>query len=271
MSWVAVAIVGGAVIGGVASNAAADKQASSANKASGVIASQSEQTRRDLMPWLGSGQLSLQQLQKLVGVNPGSAPRVDGSNGYWSRPGGGTADFWVPNDPNNDPTASTFDPNAPLVKPFSLEDFKESPAYQFNLQQGQDAINKSASARGSYYAPATLQDIGRYSQGVASNEFNNAYGQYNNNQNNIWSRLFGLSGSGQNAAAQMGAFGGQAANQIGQNTIGAGNAGAAGIMGTGNALQGGIQNAYWQNLASQQQPSYGSAATPGILRQDAPN
>lgn len=270
MSWVAVAIGGSAVVGGVASNMAADKQAGAAGKASGQIANQYNQTRRDLMPWVGSGQIALDQLQQLSGLHQGSQPRVDGPNGYWTRPGG-VPDQWMPTDPNNDATASSFDPNAPLVKPFGLSDFKESPGYQFNLQQGQDAINKASSARGNYYAPSTLQDIGRYSQGLASNEFNNAYGQYNNNQNNIWNRLFDLSSAGQSAANQTGAFGANAANQIGQNTVGAGNAGAAGIMGTGNAIQGGIQNAYWQYLANQQAPTYGGAnstpsygAVPGI-------
>ena len=144
-----------------------------------------------------------------------------------------------------------------LLRPFSLADFQASPAYNFNLEQGQNAINKGASARGNYYAPQTLQDLGKYSQGMASNEFQNAYSNYNTNMNNVWNRLYGLSGSGQNAAAQLGGFGANAANQVGQNTMGAANAQAAGTMGVNNALQGGIQNAYWQYLNNQQQPNYG--------------
>ena len=64
-----------------------------------------------------------------------------------------------------------------------------------------------------------------------------------------------------NAAAQMGAFGGQAAGQSGQAGMAGGDARAAGIVGVGNAVSGGLQNYYnnqlWQQLIAQQQPSYG--------------
>lgn len=155
----------------------------------------------------------------------------------------------------------TSGPSAALLKPFGMEDFKASPAYQFNLEEGLKAINKGAAARGKYYAPSTLQDVGKYAQGVASNEWNNAYGQYNQNMQNIWNRLYSLSGSGQNAAAQIGGFGTNAANQVAQNQIGAGNAQAAGTVGQANAINNGVGNAYNQYLLDQilarnQQPSY---------------
>ena len=44
-----------------------------------------------------------------------------------------------------------------LLQPFGNEQFQESPAYQFNLQQGQKAIEKEAAKRGTFYAPQTLQ------------------------------------------------------------------------------------------------------------------
>jgi O-antigen ligase len=34
-------------------------------------------------------------------------PRVDGPNGYWSRPGAGNTAFWVPSQPGSDPTVSS--------------------------------------------------------------------------------------------------------------------------------------------------------------------
>ena len=125
-----------------------------------------------------------------------------------------------------------------------MEQFQESPAYQFNLQQGQKAIEKAAAKRGTFYAPATLQDIGRFSQGLASNEFQNAFSNYQTNMGNIWQRLYGMSGTGQSAANQTGAFGAAAAGQIGENTIGAGNAAAAGRVGAANALSGGVSDYY---------------------------
>lgn len=145
----------------------------------------------------------------------------------------------------------TNGPNSQLLKPFGMEDFKASPGYQFNLEEGMKAINKGAASRGKYYAPSTLQDLGKYAQGTASNEWNNAYGQYNQNMSNIFNRLSSLSSSGQNAATQVGNFGANAASQVGQNQIGAGNAAAAGTVGQANAVTGGLSNSYNQYLLSQ--------------------
>jgi hypothetical protein len=159
----------------------------------------------------------------------------------------------------------TKDQNSSLLKPFDMNDFQASPAYQFNLSEGQKAIDKGAAARGRYYAPATLQDIGKYSQGLASNEFQNAFNNYNTGKTNIWNRLNSLSGQGQNAAAQTGAFGSNAGNQMAANTIGAGNAAAAGQIGGANALAG-AANSYANNqlfssyLQNQQRSSVPEAA-----------
>jgi len=146
-----------------------------------------------------------------------------------------------------------------FTKPFGMEDFQASPAYQFNLEQGQKAINKGAAARGTFYNPATLQDLAKYSQGLASNEFQNAFSNYNTNLNNIWNRLYGLSGTGQNAgqnaAAQTGGFGAGAAQNIGADITGAANAQAAGTVGMANAITGALgqgTNAYLMNQILQQ-------------------
>lgn len=155
----------------------------------------------------------------------------------------------------------TSSPNSPLLKPFGLEDFNASPAYNFNLQEGQRAIDNAARARQTYYAPATMRDIAKYSQGQASNEFQNAYSNYNTNMGNIWNRLYSLSSGGQNAASNLGAFGTTVGSQIGQNIQGAGNAQAAGTVGGANALGQGLSGAYntyltGQILGNLQRPTY---------------
>lgn len=228
MPWIiGGAVLGGALLSGAASNAASKRQANAANSASQVQQNMYDQTREDLSPYRRTGELSLNKLQELLQLQ-------------------------------GDPMQSD------LLRQFSMEDFEESPAYQFNLQQGMEAINKSAAAKGKYYAPATLQDIGKYSQGLASNEFQNALGNFRNNQGDIWSRLSGLAGMGQNAATQTGQFGAQAAGQIGENMIGAGNARAAGLVGSANAINTGIGDAYNNYLLSQvlgqrQEPTYGAS------------
>lgn len=163
-------------------------------------------------------------------------------------------------------------PGGWAVRPFTLQDFQASPSYQFNLDQGMQAINKAAAARGNYYAPQTLQDVAKFSQGLASNEYLNAYNMFNQNQANQWNREFALAGTGQNAAAQTGAFGANATNMMGQNLIGAGNAQAAGIVGQANAWTGAGSDIYnaWltnqilrQTVASNQASLYGAPATGG--------
>jgi hypothetical protein len=304
MSFVALAIGGSALLGAGASIYGANKQEDAANAASGVQQAQYAQTRADLDPWRQTGEMSLEELKFLMGLGPApgaqQAPTREqfttpgtaqsGLTGLSSLPIAGYSDRQgiarQPSGPGFLQRPSTFDQGGydtalaqynqqlstaqpregggSLLKPFSLADFQESPAYQFNLEQGEKAINKGASARGMYYAPQTLQDLGRYSQGVASNEFQNAYSNYNTNMNNIWNRLYALSGTGQNAAAQTGAYGANMANQVGANMIGAGNAGAAGVVGAANAIGGGIGDAYnnyllSQVLAQNQRPNYGGS------------
>jgi hypothetical protein len=62
MSGIATAIVGGAVIGGVASNMAAGKQADAANNATAISDAQYQQTREDQTPWRNAGTIALSQL-----------------------------------------------------------------------------------------------------------------------------------------------------------------------------------------------------------------
>ncbi len=108
-----------------------------------------------------------------------------------------------------------------------MQALQANPAYQFNLQQGQSAIDKASAARGMYYAPTTLQELGTFAQGQASQEYGN-----------IWNRLFNMTGMGQNAATQTGQFGANAATQAGNLGIQGANAQAAGIMGQNQAYQG---------------------------------
>jgi hypothetical protein len=116
-----------------------------------------------------------------------------------------------------------------------LSVFFESPDYQFNLAEGQKAIDRSLAARGRTLSGAGVKEGIRYASGMASNEFGNFY-----------NRLANLAGIGQTATNSTAAAGANAANNISQNHLYAGNARANGYMQTGqavnNAVQGGIQN-----------------------------
>ena len=242
MSWIAVAIAAGAVIQGVSSQQASQAQKSSASDAIKAQMAMYGQMRQDLGPWMVGGQMALGGLEQYMGL---------GGPGGWN-------------------------PNAPGVKPFTLQDFQASPAYQFNLQQGQLALDKAATARGNYYAPQTLQDVSRFSQGLASNEFWNQYNAYQQQQQNVYNRLQGMSALGESAAAGVGAGGVQTGQGVGQTMLYGGASQAAGIMGIGNALQGGIGNAYnaylmQQILAQQNAPTSGPSGLPGGLDMPMPS
>lgn len=56
--------------------------------------------------------------------------------------------------------------------------FEEDPGYQFRLAEGEKAINRNRSVRGRLAAPAGEMAIARYSQGLAAQEYANAFNRY---------------------------------------------------------------------------------------------
>lgn len=111
--------------------------------------------------------------------------------------------------------------------------FERSPGHQFRLQQGEQALNRAAAARGRLDSGATMQDLMRFGQGLASNEFNN----YNN-------RLAALAGVGQNATTTLGSLGATSAANQGNALMQAGQARASGYEGVANAYGNAIGNIY---------------------------
>ena len=131
----------------------------------------------------------------------------------------------------------------------TAEQAAQTPGYQFQLQQGENALQNSAAARGGLLSGGTLADMNKYAQGLASsnyqNVFNNALTQYQsayqtflNNQQNTYGRLMGLSGQGLSAAGGAGnlisGIGGDIASLMGQQ----GAARAGGTMGEANSIVG---------------------------------
>ncbi len=149
----------------------------------------------------------------------------------------------------------------------------QTPGYQFQLQQGQNAIQNSAAARGGLVSGNAATGLDQYSQGLASENYGNTYNRamqeylnsyniFNNNQTNQYNRLAGLAGTGQNAATELGQLGQSAAGnvaninavsggQIGQNINNAGAATASGYVGGANAIGGGANQIGQLGLLSQ--------------------
>lgn len=123
-----------------------------------------------------------------------------------------------------------------LTKPFSMADFQQSPAYQFNLAQGQQAIERSAAARGGMDSGDTMKALDSYTQGLASNQYQNAFSNYNTSQSNTFNRLSSMAGLGQTAASTNASTGNATAQGIAGNITSAGNAQAAAQVAQGNNI-----------------------------------
>lgn len=143
------------------------------------------------------------------------------------------------------PNGKPSDIYGSLLKPFDARDLSQwqDPGYKFRLEQGNLGITNSAAARGGQMGGNTLKAISDYNQGAASQEYQNSFGRYNTNQNNIYNRLSNLAGMGQASASNQATGASTFAGQIGENITGAGNALAAGRIGSANALSGGLNNA----------------------------
>lgn len=125
---------------------------------------------------------------------------------------------------------------ADYQRDFTQADFKKDPGYDFRMAEGQKALERSASARGGLQSGGTLKALSRYSQGVASDEYNNAYNRFNGDRDRRFNRLASLAGVGQTANAQNAAGGQNYANQYGQNVMGSANAQGAAQMAQANNM-----------------------------------
>lgn len=233
--------IGGSAIGAIGASKAAGAQAGAYKSAAelqhedaqAALAFQQQQwntQQQNMAPWLKAGTQGINTLSGLL-----------------STPGQGLLTPWT--EQFNAPTAAQA---------------QQTPGYQFALQQGQNAIQNSAAARGGLLSTGSMKTLDQYSQGLAdqtySDTYNRALGEYQQrynifegNQTNEFNRLASLSGVGQQAATTLGQEGQAAANnvsntyltsgqQIGNSMIGAGTARASGYAGMANAFTSGIGN-----------------------------
>ena len=217
MSAVAAGIIaGGAVIGSViqsnAAQNAAQQQANAAQNAQNLQLSMFNTTLGNEQPFINAGQGATSQLQYLLGTG----------NQGGSSPLGGFGS---------------------LNAPFTMDTFKKySPAYQFQLQQGQQGtLNQDASGQGAL-SGAALKDLTSFNQGFANSAFNNAFNQYQTQQSNVFNRLNDMAGMGQAAASNQASGASSFGASAGQSAQNVGTALAGGTVGSANAIAGGIGN-----------------------------
>lgn len=202
MAWVATAIVGSSLISAGTSAYAASKSAGAAKDAQATATNESRRqfdlVRGDTAPYRQLGLNASDRLASVYSLGP-----VAGS----TAPNVGTG----------------------------MAAFTTSPDYQFNLAEGQKAIDRSLVARGKGLSGAGVREGVRYASGMASNEYSNFYNRLAN--------IAGLGQAGVNTSASAGM---NTAANIGNAAMNAGNARASaytmGAQGLNNAAQGGVQN-----------------------------
>ena len=105
-----------------------------------------------------------------------------------------------------------------------------NPAYQFQLKQGQQALDRSSAARGMGYSGAQMKASQEYGQGLASQQYDKEYNRASGEFGDYFNRLAGLSQGGQQAAGSMAQAGGQYASNAGNTFANLSNA-QTGILG----------------------------------------
>jgi len=215
MSGVATAIVGSAVIGGVMSKQTSDAQARAAREGQDVQYRIFKEQQEAQEPFRQAGITTQNELLRRFGLG-GEA----GTPGYGE-----------------------------LMKNFSMADYQADPGYQFRLQEGLKQLQGKAAARGGALSGATLKGVQGYAQGLASQEYGNAYQRYADQLRNRYNMLSGQQAVGQQATNEMGAAGRNYANQASELATQAGNARASGYIGIGNALTSALGTGlkYYQN------------------------
>ncbi|MEB3201888.1 MAG: hypothetical protein VKK05_03620 [Synechococcus sp.] len=119
-----------------------------------------------MAPYLQGGQVSQNELLRLLGIG-GDASTA----GYGS-----------------------------MAQPFGMAQFQADPGYQFRMDEGMKALERSAAARGGLLSGGFLRGATRYGQGVAAQEYQNAFNRYQDERRARLGPLFDLYGMGANAA-----------------------------------------------------------------------
>jgi hypothetical protein len=140
-----------------------------------------------------------------------------------------------------------------LTQRFGADQYMEDPGYKFRLEQGINALT-AAGAAGGYLGSGNLGTaLVGYGQEMGSQEYQNAYNRYMAENEALYNRLAGISGTGQTTSEYLAGAGGTAASNIGNLAVGGANALATGQTGAANAWAGGLYN-----IGSQAQAGLGT-------------
>jgi len=246
--------LGSAVIGAGASIYGSQQAAGAASDAANLQNQRYGQTRSDLSPYFQPGYNAL---------NDAAALSRQG-------PTGGGPDY----------LGQAYS-NLPLQ--MTQAQLEQTPGYQFDLSQGQKAVQSAAAARGLGVSGASLKGAANFATGLANktymDQFKLAQDRFNDyinlnigqqgNLTNQFNRLNSIATLGANAGAQVGTQGTALANQAAQYINAAGVNTATGMNNATNALTSGANNYLAYNQYDQQTKGYdkeGGAVSSGVQK-----
>lgn len=145
---------------------------------------------------------------------------------------------------------------------FTMKNFQADPGYAFRMSEGMKALERSAAARGGLLSGATLKGIERFGQGLASEEYANAFNRYQAERAARINPLQAMLGQGQTATGAMSNMTSAQAQALGQ-TLG----GLSSAMGTAGAQRastygqlGGALGQAYGNMGQAQASGYAGLA-----------
>src|SRR5688572_4459820 len=193
--------IGAAVVGGVVQSRAAKKAAKAQTKAvDRSIEAQRESEERAIAlqrPFFNAGYAANAALLDLTGIDRSKLG-----------PGEGV----TPGSPED-------------LSSYGKYNYEKDPGYQFRMDEGVRALDRSAAARGSLNSGAQLRRLTRYSQDYASNEYQRVY-----------DRIAQIAGFGRGASSESAGVIVNTGQNIGGALVNAGEARASGFLASGNAL-----------------------------------
>lgn len=127
-------------------------------------------------------------------------------------------------------------------KPFDMSQFEADPGYQFRLGEANRGADRAAAARGLTNSGTALRELSRVNQGMASDEFQNAYNRWVQERQTQYNMLSGLANTGQVTGGQLANLGSDYSNQYGQNLGQAANARASSFVAGGRSKAQGFRS-----------------------------
>lgn len=133
-------------------------------------------------------------------------------------------------------------PGGEYSKKFTMADFQADPGYDFRMKEGLRALGNSAAARGGALSGGAIKESLRYGQGLASQEYGDAFNRFYKERDNRFNQLASLANIGQTAVTETGQRGQDTAQSVGGLYAQNGTVRGNGALAQGNIYSNGLNS-----------------------------